>query len=361
MPPRRGRRCSGGPRVAADATELIRERHAARARGARKLDVPHGVYASTVWVYGTSRRRSSTRTRGSPPAHLYTAGKLAGELYCRAYGHLYGVESTIVRFGIPHGPRARASAVVPRFVARAFAGEALSIAVTGDQQRAFVYVEDLAEGVVASLTPAAAGRTYNLVGRVLTTIRGLAEIVQTAVAPVEIVHTPGRAGDLRGASIRSDRAERELGWRATTPLCEGVKRYADWVAAQPPAHPVARNGAAQGAARVAAVTRRAAGGRPPVRRRRAAAGARGRPGSPWSPRCCPRSPRPAGVRSSTTESSRTTRNSTTSSRNSATSSRRRPTPRSSRTASTITWARARTCSRRCRRPSRNFAVPTRLR
>jgi len=217
----------------ADSTELNATGTLNVLEAARQLSTRRVVYASTVWVYSdVEAAEVDEDTLLCPPAHLYTAGKLAGELYCRSYAELYGVESTIVRFGIPYGPRARPAAVIPSFVARARAGEPLSIAGTGEQQRAFVYVEDLAEGVVCALAPAAAGRTYNLAGHETVTIRGLAEIVRDEVAPVEIVHTPGRAGDLRGATIRSDRAERELGWRATTPLREGVRRYASWVAAQ---------------------------------------------------------------------------------------------------------------------------------
>ena len=54
-------------------------------------------------------RRAATRSRCAlrPPAHLYTATKLAGELYCHSYGELYGLEYTVLRFGIPYGPRAR--------------------------------------------------------------------------------------------------------------------------------------------------------------------------------------------------------------------------------------------------------------
>jgi UDP-glucose 4-epimerase len=201
---------------------------------ARQLSIRRVLYASTVWVYSdVDAEAVDEETPLRPPAHLYTAGKLAGELFCRSYAELYGVESTIVRFGIPYGPRARPAAVIPSFVSRARAGEPLSIAGTGEQQRAFVYVEDLAEGVVRALAPRGAGRTYNLAGRETVTIRGLAEIVRDTVAPVEILHTEGRAGDLEGAAIRSDRAERELGWRATTSLSEGVRRYADWLAAQP--------------------------------------------------------------------------------------------------------------------------------
>jgi hypothetical protein len=56
--------------------------------------------------------------------------------------------------------------------------------------------------------------------------------VRDEVADTTIVHTEGRAGDLRGTLVDSARADRELGWRAQTPLREGVRRYAAWLAEQ---------------------------------------------------------------------------------------------------------------------------------
>jgi UDP-glucose 4-epimerase len=197
---------------------------------ARQVGVKRVVYASTVWVYSdVDAETVDEDTRLAPPAHLYTAGKLSGELYCNSYAELYGLQTTVLRFGIPYGPRARPAAVIPSFVDKALRGEPLTIAGSGDQQRSFVYVEDLAEGVVRGLAPHAVGRTYNLGGRETTTVRELAEIVRDEVAATEIVHTEGRSGDLRGAVVHSDRAEQELGWVASTPLREGVKRYAAWV------------------------------------------------------------------------------------------------------------------------------------
>jgi UDP-glucose 4-epimerase len=200
---------------------------------ARLARVPRVVYASTVWVY--SDVDGAAVDEDTPlvhPAHLYTAGKLSGELYCRSYAELYGVQSTVLRFGIPYGPRARPTAVIPIFVNRALHGEALTIAGSGDQERSFVYVEDLAEGVVAALAPEAAGRTYNLAGGETTTVRELADLVCAEVAPTEILHTPGRSGDLKGAVISSERAWSELGWRASTPLSDGIHRYAQWLRAE---------------------------------------------------------------------------------------------------------------------------------
>jgi UDP-glucose 4-epimerase len=224
---------------------------------ARLARVPRVVYASTVWVY--SDVDGAAVDEDTPlvhPAHLYTAGKLSGELYCRSYEELYGVQSTVLRFGIPYGPRARPTAVIPIFINRALRGEALTIAGSGDQERSFVYVEDLAEGVVAALAPEAAGRTYNLAGAETTTVRELADLVCAEVAPTEIVHTPGRSGDLKGAVISSERAWDELGWRASTPLRDGIHRYARWLRAEsaplPAAAPQARVPAPSGARRVAA-------------------------------------------------------------------------------------------------------------
>src|SRR3954465_199101 len=140
----------------------------------RRTGAPRIVYASTIWAYSDTPAECHDESLAlPPPAHLYTATKLAGELYCHSYGELYGVEHTILRFGIPYGPRARPAAVVPSRVGRALNGEALTIAGDGSQSRRFVYVEDLADGVVRALDPIAVNRTYNLVSDTDVTIREL--------------------------------------------------------------------------------------------------------------------------------------------------------------------------------------------
>jgi UDP-glucose 4-epimerase len=225
--------------ASADVNEVLAEPVEAERRNARgtlqvleavrKTGVPRIVYASTIWAYSDTPAECHDESLAlHPPAHLYTATKLAGELYCHSYGELYGVEHTILRFGIPYGPRARPAAVVPAFTARALAGEPLTIAGDGSQTRRFVYVEDLADGVVRALAPAAANRTYNLVGSEDTSVREIALAVRDAVGAAEIVHGPGRTGDFAGAPVSGARAAEELGWTATTPFAEGVRRYVDW-------------------------------------------------------------------------------------------------------------------------------------
>jgi UDP-glucose 4-epimerase len=188
------------------------------------------VYGSTTWVYSDCAEQEVDEETPIPaPRHLYTATKLAGETYCAGYAELYDLESTILRFGIPYGPRARAAGVVAKFTDLAFEGKPLTIAGDGSTTRSFIYVEDLADGIVAALAPAAAGRTYNLSGDEVVTILEIAERVQENTDDCEIVHTPPRPGDFPGKAISNRRALEELGWKAETSFKEGVRRYVEWV------------------------------------------------------------------------------------------------------------------------------------
>jgi UDP-glucose 4-epimerase len=202
--------------------------------GARRAGVKRVVYASTIWVYGNKTGTVSEEDPVELPDHLYTATKLAGEMYCRSYAALYGLQCTVLRFGIPYGPRARPAGVIPLFVTKALAGEPLTIAGEGLQSRRFVYVEDLADGVVRGLSAHATGRTYNLVGDESVTIRGIADTVRDLVGELRVVHTPARTADFQGAEVCGARAAEELGWRPQTSFADGVERYLEWHRAQEP-------------------------------------------------------------------------------------------------------------------------------
>ena len=212
-------------RINVHGTQMILE-------AARQEQIARVVYGSTVWVYGNSPAEGELDEDSaiSLPSHLYTATKIAGEMYCRSYNELYGGEHTILRFGIPYGPRARPAAVVPAFVLRAQRGEALTIAGDGRQTRQFVYVEDLADGVVAGLLPAATDRVFNLVGDEEVSVRQIADTVREVVAAVPLVHGPERPADVHIGHISGARAAAELGWTAQTPFEDGVRRYVDWLA-----------------------------------------------------------------------------------------------------------------------------------
>ena len=210
-------------RVNVHGTQMILE-------AARHERVERVLYGSTIWVYSDSPAEEPDEASAlAQPRHLYTATKLAGENYVTSYNTQFGGRHTILRFGIPYGPRARPAAVVPSFVARAQRGEALSIAGDGRQTRQFVYVLDLAHGIVSALAANAAGRIYNLVGDEETSVREIADAVCDLVAPVPIVHGPERPADVRLGRVSGARAAAELNWTAQTTFRVGLRRYLEWL------------------------------------------------------------------------------------------------------------------------------------
>ena len=180
---------------------------------ARRAGVKRIVYASTIWVYSDCEPEEVDEdTLLPPPSHLYTSTKLAGELYCKAYQELYGIDYTILRFGIPYGPRAREAAVIPAFVNKALAGDPLTLAGDGMQSRKFVYVEDLADGVARGLDDVAVNRVYNLASDETVTIKQIAETMQRADGRRR--DRPTRRlgpGDFGGKIVSSERARAGAG------------------------------------------------------------------------------------------------------------------------------------------------------
>ena len=200
-------------------------------RAAARAAIGTVLYASTVWVYGDVN--GSVVDENSPlpePREVYTASKLEGERVCAEEGAPFGLAPVVLRLGIPYGPRARPAGVVARFVSAALSGQPLSITGDGRQARPFVYVADVAGGIVAALSSQAAGRTYNLCpDNASFSVTDLAEVIRSCVAPVPVVYTESRRSDLRGGPISAARAALELGWSAETSLSDGVRRYVDWV------------------------------------------------------------------------------------------------------------------------------------
>ena len=210
-------------RVNVHGTQMILE-------AARHERVDRVIYASTIWVYGDAPAREPDEdTPLAQPRHLYTATKLAGENYVASYNAQFEGRHTILRLGIPYGPRARPAAVVPSFIARALRGEALHIAGDGRQTRQFVYVVDLADAIVAALAPTAAGRVYNVVGEEETSVRQIADEVRDLVAPVPIVHGPERPADVHLGHVSGARVASELNWTPRTSFRAGLRLYLEWL------------------------------------------------------------------------------------------------------------------------------------
>ena len=198
---------------------------------ARRADAGRVIMSSTVWVYAATHGDEvdeETLFDLNTDRHLYVSEKIAGEMFCRDYANLFGRPYTIVRYGIPFGPRMRSDLVIAAFMLRAMRGEPLRIDGDGSQERRFVYVEDLAAAHVLALDPVATNGTYNLESEEAISIRQLAETVGELVGDVEVTFGPSRPGDYKARVVRSDRARDELGWQPQHTFAEGLRKTLAW-------------------------------------------------------------------------------------------------------------------------------------
>ncbi len=213
--------------VTANAALSVLE--AARRAGAARV-----ILASTEWVYGSLPEAGEENiTEDTPyagnPDHLYTSSKIAAELFCKNYHDLFGVNFTIMRYGIPFGERARPETVTPIFIRRIVRGEPITIHGDGSQSRQFIYVKDLARGNAACLNQAAENQIFNLNGKkkvsVIQIVKTLEEILGKK-ATLNFVED--RKGNFKGRFISSEKARRLLDWAPTLDYEDAMRLYVDW-------------------------------------------------------------------------------------------------------------------------------------
>ncbi len=222
--------------VAADPVGAVRLNVEGTARvleAARQQRCDRVLFASTVWVYGATAG-AGERSEEAPvdlarAGHVYVASKLAAELLVHSYREMYGQHFTILRYGIPYGPRMRDALVIARFVRAALAGTPITIAGTGEQQRNYVFVGDIADAHVRALSPAAADQVLALEGGTPVSVNEIAGTVAGLIRPVPVEYVPARTADYRGVGVSNRRAKEVLDWSPETSFVVGVRRYLDWL------------------------------------------------------------------------------------------------------------------------------------
>lgn len=161
--------------------------------------------------------------------HIYTSTKIAAEFFCHDYWKLYQQPFTILRYGIPYGPRMREELVIPIFIRKALAGEPITITGDGSQYRNFVYIEDLARAHLLAMNRKAENQTYNLEGMRKITVKEIAETINKLLGGgVEIQYIPARPGDYAGKEVSDEKVKRELGWEPQIDFEEGMRRTLVW-------------------------------------------------------------------------------------------------------------------------------------
>jgi UDP-glucose 4-epimerase len=201
---------------------------AARVNSVRRI-----YLASTVWVYnGTPNGEpldESVPFYLNGAGHIYTSSKMACEMICHNYNQLYNVPFTVLRLGIPYGPRMREELLIPTFIRKALAGQPLTVSGTGSQYRNFVYVRDLAVAQVLAMKEGAANQTYNLEGPRKITVLEVAQGIRAALGDhVKIETVPERPGDFGGKKVAGEKAWHELGWKPTVEFEEGLRITIEW-------------------------------------------------------------------------------------------------------------------------------------
>ena len=165
------------------------------------------------------------------PASPYGASKLAGEGYCSAYFHCFGLETVVLRFGNVYGEGSgHKQSVVAKFIKQALAGEDLEIFGDGSQTRDFIHISDLVAAIAkAGRVSGVGGETFQIATATETTVSEMTDtltavMAQGGVAPPTVFHGETRDGDVQRNYSDTSKAEDRLGWRSEVGLADGLRR-----------------------------------------------------------------------------------------------------------------------------------------
>lgn len=192
-------------------------------------EVERVILASSTWVYGKTEGVVTEENLLPPPEHIYTKTKIGQEHLVIAWQKHFGLPYTILRYGIPYGPRMRSNLAIAIFVRRAMRKEPITIFGDGNQGRCFIYVEDLAEGNVVASSKGGENQVFNIAGAEFVTINQIVEGLKAIFGDVPIERKPPRPADFKGSKISIKKAEKMLKWKPKTSFNEGLKKYIDYV------------------------------------------------------------------------------------------------------------------------------------
>ncbi len=198
----------------------------------RKYGVKKFIYISTGGaVYGEPEYLPADEAHRIQPLDPYGASKAAFEHYLPLYQANHGLPFTVLRYGNVYGPRQDPlgeAGVVAIFAGQMLRGEQAVINGSGDQERDFVYVGDVAQANILALG-GGDGRVYNIGTGTGTSISEIFARLKAATAYERAaVHGPPKAGEVFKVYLNVDRVARELGWQAATDLQEGLRQTVEY-------------------------------------------------------------------------------------------------------------------------------------
>ena len=187
------------------------------------------VFASSSSVYGEAESYPTPEETEPKPISPYGITKAGCEQLARAYARAFGLDVVVLRYFTFYGPRQRPDMAFTRIVNALARGGVFELYGDGLQSRAFTYVADGVEATIAAIDRAPAGAVYNVGGGAEATMReAIAALERISGHTLELVERPAAKGDVRRTAPDTSRIERELGWRATTELEDGLRAQWEW-------------------------------------------------------------------------------------------------------------------------------------
>ena len=212
----------------------------------RHQQVAHLTYASSSSVYGANRKIPfSVEDRVDHPVSLYAATKKANELMAHTYSHLFALPTTGLRFFTVYGPWGRPDMAMWMFTKAILAGKPIDVFNHGRMKRDFTFVDDIVEGVIRTsdtiptaqtvasdaddCSTAAPYRVYNIGNNQPVELMHLIETLESALGQkAEKNMLPMQPGDVPATYADIDALQRDVGFRPSTPIEDGVKKFVAW-------------------------------------------------------------------------------------------------------------------------------------
>lgn len=216
--------------------------------------VKHLVYASSSSVYGDNKKTPfSTDDKTDNPVSLYAATKKTDEILAYAYSKLYNIPTTGLRFFTVYGPMGRPDMAYFSFTNKLIKGETIDVFNYGNCKRDFTYIDDIVEGIIKVIDktpekkdgedglPIPPYKLYNMGNshpeNLVDFIRILSEeLVRAGVLPENFDFeshkklVPMQKGDVPVTYADTSELERDFGYRPSTSLREGLRKFAEWFA-----------------------------------------------------------------------------------------------------------------------------------
>ncbi|MGN1270501.1 MAG: NAD-dependent epimerase/dehydratase family protein [Clostridia bacterium] len=220
--------------------------------GCRHNPVEHLVYASSSSVYGSNKKVPySTDDKVDNPVSLYAATKKSNELLAHSYSKLYNIPSTGLRFFTVYGPAGRPDMAYFGFTNKLLKGEKIQIFNYGNCKRDFTYIDDIVEGIIRVIEKAPEKKDgedglpippyaiYNIGNskpkNLLDFVNILQEeLIRAGVLPEDYNFeehkelVPMQPGDVPITYADTTPLEKDFGFRPSTPLREGLRKFAEW-------------------------------------------------------------------------------------------------------------------------------------